>query len=192
MKLFFTIYIIIIFYNFSQAQLIEKSRVTSSIDSSITNELVLIQEFNINASVKSVWEAYTTAKGWKNWVAPLVEIDLKIGGQIRANYNSEGSIGDSTTIINNIINYVPERLITLQSEISEHFPEFMKKDAKNFYNIVYFYPMDKNKTNIISYGIGYKNNEKYNALMKFFISGNEMTYINLIAYLEKGESIKHK
>ena len=192
MKLFFTLYIVLIFFNFSQAQQIEKSRVTSSIDSSISNELVLIQEFNINAGVESVWEAYTTAEGWKNWVAPLVEIDLKIGGQIRANYNSEGSIGDSTTIINNIINYVPERLITLQSEISEHFPEFMKEDAKNFYNVVYFNRVDKNTTNVISYGIGYRNNEKYNTLMKFFISGNELSYMNLIAYLEKGESVKHK
>ena len=155
-------------------------RVTSTIDSSMTGELVLIQEFDVKASLEEVWKAYTTAEAWKKWVAPLAEVDLKIGGQFRANYNKEGTIGDSTTIINNIINYVPHRLITLQAELSEHFPEFMKADSKRLFNVVYFDPIDELTTNVKSYGIGYKNNNKYKALLKFFISGNEMSYLNLI------------
>ena len=37
----------------------------------------------------------------------------------------------------------------------------------------------------------YKNNEKYLNLMKFFIQGNELSYNNLIAYLETGKLAKY-
>lgn len=81
--------------------------------------------------------------------------------------------------------------MTLQAEISENFPEFMKKEAKDFYNVIYFSEVSSHKTKVESYGIGYKNNPKFLSLLKFFISANEMSYINLIKYLETGEKVKY-
>jgi hypothetical protein len=76
---------------------IELKRVTSKIDSTKTPELVLIQEFIVKSPIDSVWNAYTTKKGYESWAAPLAEVDLKVGGFIKSNYNKEGKIGDSTT-----------------------------------------------------------------------------------------------
>jgi uncharacterized protein YndB with AHSA1/START domain len=165
-------------------------RITSRVDSSNNEELVLIQEFIVNVSLDSVWNAYTTEKGWESWAVPLAEIDWKVGGIIRTTYNINGVIGDSTTIVNHIINYVPHKIITLQAEITDNFPDFMKEEAEDFYNIIYFEKADEGKTTVTSYGIGYKNNEKYLSLMQFFISANKKTYKNLISYLETGEPVK--
>lgn len=163
----------------------QEKRVVSKIDSTKTPELVLIQELTIKAPIDSVWKAYTTKKGWENWAAPLAEVNLRVGGFIKTNYNAQGKIGDSTTIITHIINYVPKRLLTLQAELTDNFPEFMKEDAKDFYNVIYFDELANGDTNIKSFGIGYKNNPKYLSLMNYFIPANEKTLINLIAYLEK-------
>ena len=163
----------------------EEQRVVSIIDSTNNRELVLIQEFTVNSPIDSVWNAYTTKKGWENWAVPLAEIDLKVGGFIKTNYNKAGKIGDSTTIVTYIINYVPKKLITLQAEITDNFPEFMKKEAKDFYNVIYFDETVKGKTSVKSYGIGYKNNPKYLSLMEYFIPANEKLLNNLILYLEK-------
>ncbi len=162
----------------------EKKRVVSKVDSTSNRELVLIQEFTVHSPIDSVWEAYTTKKGWENWAVPLAEIDLKVGGYIKTNYNEAGKIGDSTTIVTHIVNYVPKKLITLQAEITENFPEFMIKEAKDFYNVIYFEEVDKGNTSVISYGIGYKNNPKYLSLMDYFIPANEKLLMNLILYLE--------
>jgi len=175
---------------FGQKVEMKQKRVVSTIDSTKAPELVLIQEFIVNASIDSVWNAYTTKKGWENWAVPLAEVNLKVGGYIKTNYNVQGQIGDSSTIVTHIINYVPKRLITLQAEITDNFPDFMKKEAKDFYNIIYFEEMDNGSTNVKSFGIGYKNNPKYLALLKFFIPANEKTLMNLISYLEKGEILK--
>lgn len=162
----------------------QEKRVNSTIDSTYQNELVLIQEFTVDAPVKTVWDAYTTKEGWENWSVPLAEVDFKIGGTIKTNYTPNGQIGDSTTIVTNIINYVPLRLITLQAEITNNFPEFMKKEAKNFYNVIYFDEVEPGRTNVKSFGIGYRNTPKYMNLMKFFIPANEKTLSKLISYLE--------
>lgn len=163
----------------------QEERVISQIDSTKTPELVLIQELQVKAPLDSVWAAYTTKKGWESWAVPLAEVNLKVGGTIKTNYNKQGTIGDSTTIVTHIVNYVPKTLITLQAEISDNFPEFMKKDAKDFYNVVYFNAVDEKNTRITSYGIGYKNTPKYRSLLAYFSTANKKTYANLIAYLEE-------
>lgn len=169
----------------------EQKRVMSTIDSTKTPELVLIQEFTVKAPIDSVWNAYTTKKGWESWAVAIAEIDLKVGGFIKTNYNKEGEIGDSTTIVTHIINYVPKRLITLQAAITDNFPDFMKKEAKDFYNVIYFDELENGMTNVKSFGIGYKSNPKYLSLMKYFIPANEKTLMDLISHLEKGELLKN-
>lgn len=178
-------------YSYSQKDnTLSEKRIISRIDSTHNNEIVLIQEFMVNVPLDSVWNAFTTKKGWESAFVAISEVDLKVGGTIKSSYNKNATIGDSTTIINHIVNYVPKKILTLQAELSDHFPEFMKKDAKGFYNVIYFKAISERKTKVESYGIGYKNNPKYLSLLKFFIKGNEDSYLNLIKYLETGEKVK--
>lgn len=167
-----------------------KHRVTSTIDSSKVGELVLIQEFMVNVPVQAVWNAFTSKEGWESAFVAKSEIDFRIGGTIKSSYDKNTTIGDSTTIVNNIINYVPRKVLTLQAEIADNFPDFMKSEAKHLYNVVYFRAIDANTTKVESYGIGYKNTPKFLSLLNFFVSGNDMSYVNLIKYLETGEKVK--
>ncbi len=186
-KLLFLLFLFSIIHTvFGQKNAITADRITSTIDSSSVKELVLIQEFNVNVPIDSVWNAYTTKNGWESWATALAEVDIKNGGLIRTNYNKNGKIGDSTTIVLHVKNYVPKKLITLQAELTKNFPEFMKADEKDLYNLVYFESIKPSVTKVTSYGIGYKNNAKYKGLLNFFVKGNAMSYINLISYLETG------
>ena len=194
MKNFVFLFILLLLFSYSYAQNnianIEK-RVVSTIDSTYTNELVLIQKFVVKVPLDSVWNTFTTKKGWESAFVAIANIDFKIGGTIKSSYSKNAIIGDSTTIVNHIVNYVPKKLLTLQPEISDNFPEFMKKESKNFYNVVYFEEISSNKTKVTSYGIGYKNTKKFLSLLQFFIKGNEDSYLNLIRYLETGKKATH-
>jgi len=162
-------------------------RVTSIIDSSDNQNIVLEQFFNVNVALDSVWNAYTTEVGFESWATAIAEIDFKINGTIKTNYNKDGQIGDESTITLHILNYVPRHILTLQAELTSNFPAFMKEDEKDLYNMVIFEEMGPSQTKVTSYGIGYKNEEKYTSLLKFFIQGNEQSYLNLISYLETGK-----
>ncbi|MEM7367668.1 MAG: SRPBCC domain-containing protein [Bacteroidota bacterium] len=162
------------------------SRIISKIDTSKSGELFLIQEVTVHAPVEDLWHAYSTEEGWRSWSTPLVQMEFKVNGTILSNYNVSGSIGDSTTNTLRIINHVPFRILTLQADISKNWPEFMKEDVDDLYNVNIFEALSDNKSRLTSYGIGYKNTDKYQQLMGFFIKGNEWSFHKLLQYLEEG------
>ena len=150
-----------------------------------SEDLILIQEVVVEASVQRLWAAYTTEEGWRAWAAPAVEIDLRAGGTIRTHYGPEASVGDPGTNTLHILNYVPERLLTLQAEVEERWPEIMKEDAGNLMNVIVFEALSENRSRIMSYGVGYRDSEAYDELMEFFIPANEGLFQVLKDYLEK-------
>lgn len=147
-------------------------------------ELVLIQEVSVSAAVEDVWKAYTTSEGWTGWAAPRADIDLRVGGTIRTAY--AGEIGGENTNTLQIVNYVPYRLLTLRADVSDNWPEIMKKDADKLSNVILFESTGPNTTRIQSFGIGYTDSPELEQLMGFFIKANEGLLENLKAYLETG------
>ena len=178
MKYFFTLPILLLAsLTYGQA--------TCQTDTLPSGELMLKQEIVINTSVEKVWNAYTTPEGWKSWVTPIVEMDFKINGTIKSHYDSTATIGDKGTIVNHILNYIPYKQITMQAELNENFPTFMIGEEKNLYSIVDFDKLSDNQTKLTIYGIGYKNEQQWIDLLKFFIQGNEMSLNKLKNYLEQ-------
>ena len=166
----------------SQPKQVEKA--TSYVSKTDANELILIQETSFAAPIAEVWKAYTTAEGWTAWASPKAEIDLRVGGTIRTAY--QGEIGDSNTNVLHIVNYVPEKLLTLRAELSNDWPEIMQEDAEKLSNVILFDEIANGVTRIQSFGIGYTDAPEYDQLMGFFMKANETLYENLRAYLETG------
>ena len=159
--------------------------VSSRIERTAAGERVVIQDIWIDAPVARVWEAFTTEKGWKAWSSPVVKIDLKAGGTIKSHYTPGAKIGDKGTNTLHIINYVPQRLLTLQAELQHNWPEVMKVDAKRLMNVLVFEKHGPNRTHVISYGVGYGDSPVYENLLKFFVPANEGLYRKLKKLLEK-------
>jgi len=165
-----------------------EKKIQSKVDSSNAENMVLEQTFIVNVPVDSVWNALTTGEGWEAWATAQADVDLRINGTIRTHYSKEGKLGDPASVTLHIINFVPQRMITLQAEITNNFPEFMKEDEKQLFNTIILEEISPGKTRVTSFGMGYKVNDKYRSLMKFFIEGNEQSYMALINYLETGKS----
>jgi uncharacterized protein YndB with AHSA1/START domain len=172
-------------YNWHKQTSDDEEKAISKIDTLASNELMLTQEILINANVGKLWKAYSTPEEWKKWVTPVVEMDFRINGTIKSHYDSTASIGDKGTIVTHILNYIPYQLITMQAELNENFPAFMKGEEKNLYSIVKLEELSAEKTKLTIYGIGYNNEQQWRDLLKFFIQGNEMTLNKLKKHLEK-------
>lgn len=156
----------------------------SEVIGTAAGELVLIQKIRLEAPVEAVWAAYTTEAGYTAWAAPKAEIDLAVGGTIRVAYT--GDVGGPNTTTLNIESYVPNRLITLRTDVTANWPEILLKDAERLSNVVLFTADGKEATSIESYGIGYTQSPELQQMMKFFISANEGLLNNLRSYLEDG------
>src|SRR5229473_6766431 len=95
-------------------------------NTSVTNssgERVLRIESTVPASPKEVWKALTTVDGLKTWIAPVVSIDLRIGGTLSTHYDKAAAIGSPGTIRLGIVNYLEGELMTLQVKLTKQFGE---------------------------------------------------------------------
>ena len=163
-------------------------RIKSTIETAENGDIFLTQEVTIDAPVKKVWEAYTTSEGWQSWVAPVADVNLKIGGVIRTNYRVDGKLTDKDAIKLHIINYVPQRILTMQAELGENFPKVLKDREKQMYNVVTFEQIGDEKTKLVSYGVGYKDSPELQQMLQFFVKANEDSYQSLLDYVEKGKA----
>ncbi|MEZ6093229.1 MAG: SRPBCC domain-containing protein [Pirellulaceae bacterium] len=146
-----------------------------------------VYEYEIDANVDSVWKAFSTAEGLKTWMAPLADIDLKIGGKMRSNYNAEGRLGDETTIESTILSFDPRKMISLKAtKYPKGFP--FENAAKSTWSVFYFTEITPARTKITVVGLGYTDDEDSQKMRSFFEAANKQVLDELSAALTKGKT----
>ena len=156
----------------------EEIQNTSYIMSS--GERVLRFEFTIPVSKQDVWQLLATAEGWKKWAAPVVSVDLKVGGSILTNYDKTKQPGDSGTIRLPIINYLEGEILTLKVVLNESFVESVRRDDQNLQEIIQIFDLGGNKTKVVSSMIGWGEGADWDKAYEFFANGNKWSYEQLL------------
>jgi uncharacterized protein YndB with AHSA1/START domain len=134
----------------------------------------LENEAIINAPVAEVWRMFTTKEGMESWMAAHADIDLRIGGLIRTRYEREGTLGDDETIVNQIISFDPERMLSMK--VHEPPADFPFRNAVNgMWTVIYFQPLGAEMTNVRVVGLGFREDEESKKMREFFARGNAWT-----------------
>jgi uncharacterized protein YndB with AHSA1/START domain len=165
------------YISFSQS-VINSSYITSS------GERVLRFETIINKPKLEAWKLFSTVEGLKIWIAPVVSLDLRVGGEILTYYDSTKTISDPETIHLPIINYLEGEMITLKVILNNVFPDKARREDKNLQEIIQLFDEGKNKTKIVSSMVGWGTGEEWDTTYKFFERGNEWTYKELIKAIQ--------
>ncbi len=147
-------------------------------------ERILRHEAILDASVKEVWEAFTTSEGARHWMAPVAEVDLRIGGTIKTNYNPQARIGDPGTIVHHILSYEPERMITTRFTAPEGAPT-KAKAAQAVWWVARLEPLPDGRTRLTYTGVGWGQGPVWDEAYEFFDRGNAWTFQQLGNYLRK-------
>ena len=157
----------------------------------IADDHRVVYETEIDADIDAVWNAFTTNDGLQSWMAPLVEIELMVGGKMKANYNAKGRIGDDTTIENTILSFDPKRMLSLKATV---FPKgFPFKDvAKATWSVFYFSELPSSRTKITVVGLGYTEDEQSQKMRSFFAAANKHSFDKLKEALRKQQKRNRK
>jgi uncharacterized protein YndB with AHSA1/START domain len=70
---------------------------------------------DVPASARDVFDAFATSDGFRSWAVPVARVDLKIGGFIEASYDASATLGAPGNIKNQIVAYVPGRLLVIRN-----------------------------------------------------------------------------
>jgi uncharacterized protein YndB with AHSA1/START domain len=148
-----------------------------------SGERVLRIETVVPASPDVVWNAWTVPQELSKWIAPVVAIDLRIGGTISTNYDQKANIRSPGTIRLPIINYIEKQLITLKVNLNEKFPRSTRDQDRNLQEIVQIVDLGDGRTKIVSSMVGWGAGKDWDQTYEFFARGNEWTYRELAKYL---------
>ncbi len=134
----------------------------------------VVSEGVVNAPPAEVWRAWTTAEGMKSWLAPKADIDLRIDGLMRTNYNPKAELGDDGTIENRILAFDPERMFAIKvARAPKTFP--FPEAVKRMWTVVYLIDQGAGQTLVRAVGHGFTDDPESSKMRDFFQRGNDYT-----------------
>jgi uncharacterized protein YndB with AHSA1/START domain len=138
----------------------------------------IVHEGIVEASLERVWTAFTTSEGLRSWLAPHAEIDLRVGGLMRTNYNQQGQLGDPQTIENTILSFEPGRMLSIRvSKAPATFP--FPNAVRQMWSVVYFEAAGPERTTVREVSLGFSTDEESQRMRAFFNQGNATTLSQL-------------
>lgn len=156
---------------------------TSYVDAA--GEKALQLSMDIPASPHTVFEAFATSDGFRSWAVAMARIDLRTGGEIEASYNPAAKPGDRDNIRNQIVTFIPDRLIVLKNvQAPTGFPgvEVFQKTA----TVIEFEPLSGGHARVRITNTGYGTNAEAQTVFDNFEWANAYTLAELKKRFETG------
>ena len=127
---------------------------------------VLRMEVDAPVSVKEAWRLWTTSDGLRSWMAPVIDVELRVGGKWEASYDPQKKIGDEGNIHNEILSYVPYRMVSMRvAKFPDDYPLDQEKVRKT-HTVVLFEELDEDRTRVIVCGVGYGDGPDWDAIYR--------------------------
>jgi len=140
---------------------------------------------DVPAPAAAVFDAMTTSEGFSSWAVPMARIDLRIGGVIEASYDSKAKPGDPDNIKNQIVAYVPGRLLVIHNVQA---PAGFVDSAlfQKTVTIMEFTSVDANTTHVTLTNAGYGKGAGFDDVYSHFEWGDAYTLHELRARFIRG------
>ena len=140
---------------------------------------------DVAAPAQQVFAAFTTSEGFASWATPVAHVELRVGGFIEASYDANAKIGDPANIRNEILAYVPDRLLVIRNVQAP--PGFADPDLfRHTATVIEFTPSDASHTHVTITNAGYDSGRRWDTLYRHFEWGDAYTLQELKTRFEKG------
>jgi len=166
-------------------------RVEDTSDTEANGNRVIRLATSVRAGTNEVWQTLSTTEGWKSFAVAFASVDLQVGGIIETSYKAAARAGDPTNIKNQIVAYIPGRLLTIRCVQAppdfEHKEEFFKTAT-----VLEIAPEKDGGSRVTLTAMGYRAGEAYDALFRNFRWGDAYTLDKLRLRFETGRSAAPK
>lgn len=148
-------------------------------------ERVLRQSGVVRAPIAEVWKAFTTTEGFRSFAAPVAAIELRVGAIWEASYRLEAKIGEPGNIQNEVLSYLPERMLSIRVRRTP--PGFPHPEvAKSVWTVVLFEEVSGGMTRVTEVMLGWKSGPEWDEIYRFFERGNAIVLLRLQQRFDSG------
>ncbi len=152
---------------------------------------------DVAAPAHEVFGAFTTSAGFASWAVPVAHVELRVGGAIEASYDANSKLGDPGNIRNEILAYVPDRLLVIRNLQAP--PGFVDPELfRHTSTVIEFAATDATHTHVTITNAGYGSGDRWDTLYRHFEWGDAYTLAELKARFDHGpvdwaaRAAKHK
>ncbi len=133
---------------------------------------VLQQSIELPAPLSDAWAAFTTTDGFRAWAAPVAKVDLRLGGFIEASYDPDARIGAPGNIRNEIVAFVPERMLAFRNRQAPPNAPFDSAAFQTLHTVVLFESLGAQRSRVTVVQPGYLSGEPWDTVYRHFEAGN--------------------
>jgi uncharacterized protein YndB with AHSA1/START domain len=155
------------------------SEVHAGIISMAPSERAVRVEATWSQSPEITWKYFATEDGLRCWAAPVVRLDLRIGGSLQSNHGKKAVIGDPGTISLGIVNYVENEIMTYRVKLNDEFSAQLRSEDGNLQEIIQLQRLRNGGTRLVSTMVGWGKGAEWDKAAAFFAKGNEWSYQQL-------------
>lgn len=142
---------------------------------------------DVPATSDEVWRTLTTADGWKSFAVAFATVDLQVGGIVETSYNANARPGDPDNIKNQIVAYIPGRMLAIRCVQTprnfEHKEEFLSTAT-----VLEVKPLEGKHSRVSLTAVGYRPGAAFDTLFQHFRWGDAYTLDKLRLRFDAGKS----
>ena len=139
----------------------------------------------VPAPPHAVFAAFSSSAGFSSWAVPVTQVDFRIGGSMESSYDASAKIGDPNNIRNEILVFVPDRLLVIRNvQAPKGFPnpELFQRTV----TVIEFTPVGDSHTRVMMTNAGYGKDKGFDVLYRNFEWGDAYYLAELRARFENG------
>lgn len=155
-------------------------------------EKILQHEIVVNGTLQDVWDAFTTEEGVRSWMVPVALVERRHLGRFHTNYHVDRKLGDSGTIYNTVLSYVPLRMFSMKIKLNESFSKAVRSSDSTLFAVLQFEDVGNSRVRVIESMLGWGNGPEWDKVYELFNRGNAYTLQQLYKRFESGPVVWRK
>ena len=127
----------------------------------------IIEEVEIDAPVKEVWQRWTKEEGIKSFLADECEVGLRIGGPFEIYFLKDGEPGKRGSEGCRFLSYLPYRMLSFSWNAPPQYPNVR---GQLTWVVLEFSKRNENATHLRLTHLGWKEGEEWEQVYNYFDS----------------------
>jgi uncharacterized protein YndB with AHSA1/START domain len=120
----------------------------------------------VSASVKAVWDAWTTPEGPITFFAPRANIRLAVGGPYELFFDPDAPKGSQGSEDLKILSFLPMEMLSFEWSAP---PQYLTvRKGQRTWVVVQFYPCGQNEVQVRLTHLGWKKGDEWDKVFQYF------------------------
>ena len=149
------------------------------------NPRIITKDLVLKASLREVWEAWTSAKGAKTFFAPEAKIELRVGGPYEVYFSPDGPQGLRGSEGCVVLSYLPMEMISFSWNAPPSIPNLRNKGEKTWV-VLYLEELDGGRVKVSLSHVISQHGEEWSKYYDYFVPAWDTIMARLALRFSKG------